>query len=96
MALVVIGAARGASKGAMAGAALSIVTGAAVVAAGTGGLPLVGGIMIVKTGTVSAWAAVGSVAGAICGGTMACLKQRRGKREMVALLAELELSTARA
>ena len=90
IALVLIGAARGAGKGAMVGAALSVVTGAAVVVSLPGSVPVAGGILVIKAGTVGAFSATGSAIGAVCGGVAAHLRRRHEERELASLLAELE------
>ena len=88
IALILIGAARGAGKGALVGATLSVATGAAVAVALPGGIPAVSGLLVIKTGTVAAWSGVGSAIGAVAGGTAAHMKKRRRDREIQELLAD--------
>jgi len=89
-ALVFIAAVRGAGKGAMAGAALSVATGAAVIVSLPGSVPAVGGIIVVKAGTVGAWSAGGSIVGAVTGTVFAYTRGRRDRRELAALMHELQ------
>jgi hypothetical protein len=69
------GVLKGMSKGAMAGGAAAVLTGAAVLA-----LP-VPGAAVICLATVARWAAVGSVVGGIAGGAGAWYKHRRIESE---------------
>jgi hypothetical protein len=55
---------QGATKGGAAGAAASLVTGAAVILSAPAWLPIVGGTMAVSAATVAIWTAGGAVIGA--------------------------------
>lgn len=58
----------GAAKGGPAGAALSLLTGAAVVATIPAWVPFVGAGAVISAGAVGTWAAVGAAIGAVTGG----------------------------
>ena len=59
--LIAIGALRGASRGGLAGAALAVVTGTAVTVSVPGSVPVIGGLWVIKSGTVVAWWITGSI-----------------------------------
>ena len=65
----------GVGRGAIAGAALSVGTGAAIVSGP------VAGVIAVNTAVVANWAAVGSTLGGIAGGVSEWMKQRSIEKE---------------
>ncbi len=75
--LVAQGAWRGARRGGLIGAVLSVATGAAVVVTAPAWLPWVGGCMAVNAGVAAAWATGGAVVGAATGAGKEAARQKR-------------------
>jgi len=66
--LVAQGMLRGGTRGGVAGALLSIVSGAAVIVTAPAWLPWIGSSLIISSVTMAAWSMVGGAAGVCIGG----------------------------
>ena len=66
--LVAQGMLKGGVRGSVAGAVLSIATGAAVIITAPTWLPFIGGAMAVSAATMATWSAIGGAAGVCIGG----------------------------
>lgn len=66
--LVSLGMLKGGVRGSVAGALLSIVSGAAVIVTIPAWLPFIGGTMAMSAATMATWSAVGGAAGVLIGG----------------------------
>jgi len=79
--LVAQGMWRGGVRGSVAGALLSIVSGAAVIVTMPSWLPFIGGAMAVSAATMATWSAIAGAAGVCIGGGKAYYaKQKRDKQ----------------
>ena len=67
----------GAKQGGLAGAVLSVATGAAVVVTTPAWLPFVGGCVAFHAATAAAWAGIGALAGGAVGGTCEVVRQQK-------------------
>ena len=66
--LVAQGMLRGGTRGGVAGALLSIVSGAAVIVTAPAWIPWIGGAMAVSAATMATWSVIGGAAGVCIGG----------------------------
>lgn len=71
------GSLKGLVRGGTGAAALSLLTGAAVVVTAPAWIPIVGGTLMVSGSTVAAWSATGAALGTVSGGTWSYVRERR-------------------
>lgn len=74
-------AVKGATKGGLAGGALAVITGAAVVATAPAWIPIIGGTAAVSVATVAAWGGIGAAVGAATNGAVQFRKAKRRNEE---------------
>jgi len=77
---------KGGVRGSVAGALLSIVSGAAVIVTAPAWLPWVGGALIVSTAAMATWSAIGCAAGIFIGGGKSCYDKNKRDQEFNALI----------
>ena len=71
---------KGGKVGALAGAAGSVLSGAAVVVTAPGWLPFIGGTLLISSAAVATGAAIGGGFGAALGGVSAFLREKQQER----------------
>ncbi len=79
-AAVAKGSLKGLVRGGTGAAALSLVTGAAVVVTAPAWVPVIGGTLVVSGTTVAVWSAGGAALGTLSGGTWSYVRERRFQR----------------
>jgi membrane protein DedA with SNARE-associated domain len=74
------GCLKGLLRGGTSGAALSLVTGAAITVSAPAWVPFVGGALLVSGSTVMAWSVTAAAIGGVSGGTWSYVRERRWQR----------------
>lgn len=77
---------KGGVRGSVAGALLSIVSGAAVIVTAPAWLPFIGGALIVSAGVMATWSAIGGAAGVCIGGGKSYYDKQKRDKEFNALI----------
>lgn len=76
-AAIATGSLKGLIRGGTGAAALSLLSGAAVVVTAPAWLPFIGGTLMVSGSTVAAWSATGAALGTVSGGTWSYVQERQ-------------------
>ena len=77
---------RGGTRGGVAGALLSIVSGAAVIVTAPAWLPWIGSSLIISAGAMATWSIIGGVAGVCIGGGKSYYDKHKRDKEFNALI----------